>query len=426
MPPFRSLATSAVLLTLAVLPAFGSARLTYQTGGNAVPVAWKAQSFPIAYSIDKKMAEALPNAVDLIDKAAREWTLIPDAKISFKDVGVVSGSKAGKDGKNSVTLVDDLFANQNFIALTTNWYDDQAHIIESDVQVDVSAVTGGYNLQLLVEHEFGHLLGLDHSAVLSSVMYPYVGRSGSTALDSDDKIAMATVYPVRDPGPGATLEGRVFGDGGGIFAAQVVAVNERGEPVATGLTRESGEFSLGGVPAGNYRIYAEPLDGPVEVRNLSGAWHHAKTVSFPTQFADGGVIRVENGKLYGNISVNGAGIVRLNPKWIGASAPGSGSVSLGAMPVTIRPGDSVTLSVGGDGFTSGMTKFDVPNPGFHRLSDFTWASNYVTATYQIAADTAPGSVVILVNSGNESAALTGALRVEPGGAPPTRSRGVRH
>ena len=425
MPRIRSYATSAILLVASIAPAFGAARLTYQTGGNAVPVAWKQQSFPIGYSIDRKMADAMPNAVDLIDKAAREWTTVSDARITFQDLGVVNGAKAGKDGKNSVTLVDDLFANQNFIALTTNWYDDQAHIIESDIQVDASAVSGGYNLQLLVEHEFGHLLGLDHSAVLSSVMYPYVGRGGSTTLDSDDKIAIATVYPVTSPPPGATLEGRVFGDGGGIFAAQVVAVNERGEPVATGLTREDGAFSLPGVPAGSYRVYAEPLDGPVDVRNLSGAWRSAKTVSFPTQFADGGKIQVENGKLYGNISVNGSGVVRLNPKWIGASAPGSGSVSLGAMPVAMHPGDTVALSVGGDGFTSGMTKFDVPNPGFQRISDFTWSSNYVTATYQIAANTAAGSAVILVNSGNESAALTGALRVEAastGG----RSRVVRH
>lgn len=425
MTHIRSFVSSSILAVLCCAPAFGSARLTYFTNGNPVPVAWKQESFPIQYAVDQKMVDALPQAVDLIDRAAHEWTTIPDAKISFKDVGVVAGMKAGKDGKNSVTLVDDLFANQNFIALTTNWYDDQAHIIEADVQVDATAISGGYNLQLLVEHEFGHLLGLDHSAVLSSVMYPYVGKSGSTSLDSDDKVAIATIYPKTEPGAGSTLEGRVFGDGGGIFAAQVVAVNERGEPVATGLTRENGEFSLAGVPAGTYRIYAEPLDGPVDVRNLSGMWRTAKTVTFPTQFSEGGAVQVENGKLYGNISINGSGVARLNPKWIGSTSAGSGSVALGAMPVTIRPGDTVSLTVGGDGFTSGMTRFEIPNASFHRTSDYTWSSNYVTATYQVAADAQTGSAVILVSSGNESAALTGALRIEPAGGG-SRTRGVRH
>ena len=251
-----------------------------------------------------------------------------------------------------------------------------------------------------------------------------MGRGVSTTLDSDDKIAIATVYPRIDPGPGGTLAGRVSGDGGGIFAAQVVAVNERGEPVSTGLTNEKGDFSLGGVPAGNYRVYAEPLDGPVDVRNLSGMWRNAKTISFPTQFSEGGPIRVENGKLYGNISINGSGLVRLNPKWIGSSASG-GNVSLGAMPISLRAGETVTLTVGGDGFTSGMTRFEIPNAGFHRVSDYSWSSNYVTATYQVAAGTPSGSSVILVNSGNESAALTGALRIEPGTAGGGRSRAVQ-
>jgi hypothetical protein len=81
----------------------------------------------------------------------------------------------------------------------------------------------------------------------------------------------------------------------------------------------------------------------------------------------------------------------------------------------------MTLGVGGDGFTSGMTTFEIPNPGFHRTSDFQWAGNYVSATFQVDAATPAGSLVVMVKSGNESAALTGALRIEPS----TRSRGVR-
>jgi hypothetical protein len=159
----------------------------------------------------------------------------------------------------------------------------------------------------------------------------------------------------------------------------------------------------------------------VNVQNLSGFWQTAKVTSFPTQFADGGALRVESGRIYGNIAVNGSGVVRLNPRWIGACAAGSDNVSLQAMPTTLRAGSTVTLGVGGDGFTSGMTTFDVPNAGFHRVSDFRWAGNYVTAQYSIDASTAPGSVVVMVKSGNESAALTGALRIEGSGS---RTRSV--
>lgn len=421
MSSLRNLFLIAIVVILTAVPAFGAARLTYYNNGVLIPVAWPDGSFPIRYAIDRRVAQAIPQAAALLDRAGKDWSAIPDTNLAFQSLGIVDGATAGKDGRNTVSMADDLFAGQKFIALTTNWYDDNGRIIEADMQIDPMAVSGGYNVQQLVEHEMGHVLGLDHSAVLSSVMYPYVGSGNSAGLDSDDRVAISTAYAKVKPPTGATLEGRVYGDDGGIFAAQVVAVNDQGEPVATALSDKSGNFTLAGIPSGTYRIYAEPLDGPVNVQNLAGFWQTAKVTSFPTQFADGGALHVENGRIYGNINVNGSGSVRLNPKWIGAWSAGSDSVSLQAMTAMLHAGTTLTLGVGGDGFTSGMTTFDVPNPGFHRVSDFKWAGNYVSATFQIDPSTPAGSLVVMVKSGNESAALTGALRIETS----TRTRGVK-
>lgn len=407
-----------VTLALAASPAIGAVRLTYSLNGVAVPVAWQASAFPIHYVVDRRVANAFPQTA--IERAFNDWMGVTDARVAFESSGVTS-VQPGKDGQNSITFVDDLFKGQNFLALTTNWYDDTGHMIEADIEIDPSVVPGGYNLQLLMEHEIGHLLGLDHSGVLSSVMYPFVGRGGIAALDSDDRVAIANLYPKGGSNlSGATLTGRVTGDNGGIFAAQVVALNDDGEPVATALTNQQGEFELDGVPNGIYRLYAEPLDGPVYAQNLSGIWQTAKVYSFPTQFAGGGPLRVEAGKYYGNVVVNTVGSIKLNPKWIGAFAPG-GSVSLGAETVGVTAGQTVVIAVGGDGFVSGMTTFEIPNHGFRRVSDFAYAGNYVYATFSLAHDTPPGSVVVLVKSGNESAALTGALRV----AESSRARVVR-
>jgi len=407
----RKLAPALVAFFLA-LPAFPAARLTYQVNGTPVPVSWQTSAFPLRYAIDRRVVSAKPDMQNVIARAFAEWTSIDDASLSFAPTGVVDGAKAGQDGRNSITLVDDLFADQHYLALTTNWYDDSGHLTESDIQIDGSAMSGQYDVQQLVAHEVGHMLGLDHSGVLSSVMYPYVGKSGMPSLDSDEAIAIAELYPKSNrTDEGATLTGRVFGDGGPIFAAQVVAINGHGEPVATALTDQQGSFSIDGVPPGTYRLYAEPLDGPVDVQNLSGIWHTAKVKSFPTQFADGGAITVASGKVYGNIVVNANGIVQLNPRWIGAWAPAATDVTLAASPATVYAGDTVTLAIGGDGFTSGMTTFEIPSPAFHRLTDFKYASNYVSATYRIDSNAEPGSAVVLVKSGNESAALTGGLRV---------------
>ena len=417
----RTLSLLALIGILASAPAFGAARLTYFNNGTMIPVAWPDSSFPIRYAIDRGVFQLIPQVEALLDRAGKDWASVPDTSLAFQSLGIVDGAAAGKDGRNTVSMADDLFADQKFIALTTNWYDDSGRILEADIQIDPSAVSGGYNLQQLVEHEMGHVLGLDHSAVLSSVMYPYIGTGTTVALDSDDRVAIATAYSKTIPAAGATLEGRVYGDDGGIFAAQVVAVNDEGEPVATALSDKNGNFSLPGVPSGTYRVYAEPLDGPFSVQNLSGAWQSAKVTSFPTQYADGGTMRVENGRIYGNLNINGSGSVRLNPRWIGAWSAGSDNVSLQAMPTTLHAGTTMTLGIGGDGFTSGTTTFDIPNPGFHRISDFKWAGNYVSATFQVDPSTPAGSLVVMVKSGSESAALTGALRIEPA----TRSRSVK-
>jgi len=400
----------AVVIVALAVPSFAAVRLTYDLPGGAVPVYWPASAFPLPYQIDRRAADMLSAAT--IDRAFADWTTVPEANVSFKSLGVADGALAGKDGRNTVSMVDDLFANQHFIGMTTNWYDTEGRMTEADIQIDPMAVRGKYNVQLLIEHEVGHLLGLDHSAVISSVMYPFVGFGSSVALDSDDRLGIASVYPRVDPAAGATLMGQVTDDNGGVFAAQVVAVNESGAPVATGLTKANGEFSLTGLPTGSYRVYAEPLDGPVNAANLSGVWRQAKVVSFPTRFAQGGRMHVDAGKFYGNINVSSAGApVTLNPKSIGAFLPGSTNMSLNASPVTLNAGQTMDLAVGGDGFTSGMTTFEVLNPGFSRISDFHYAGNFTYATFHVAASAPPGSAVVLVTSGNDSATLTGALRV---------------
>ncbi len=406
----------AALIAMAV-PVYSAARLTYTLPGGTVAVFWPDTAFPIPYQIDRRAADMLSEST--IDRAFAEWTKIPDASISFAPGGVVDGAKAGKDGHNTVSLIDDLFKNQHFIAVTTNWYDDSGRMTEADIQVDPIAAGANYNTQLLVEHEVGHLLGLDHSAVISAVMYPYVAKGGSTTLDSDDRIAIAGIYPKGDPAAtGNTIKGQVVGNDGAIFAAQVVAINESGEPVATDLTNASGQFTLQGLPTGNYRIYAEPLDGPVNVANLSGVWRDARVVSFPTRFARTSAIHVEGGRIYGNVDVNSTGApVTLNPRWIGAFPDGSTDVTLSSTLVILKPGQTTALAVGGDGFTSGMTTFTILNQGFKRISDFHYAANYVYATFSIAPDAPAGSTVVVVTNGNDSAMLTGALRIEPSARP---------
>jgi len=247
-------------------------------------------------------------------------------------------------------------------------------------------------------------------------MFPYLSRTpDAPQLDSDDRIGMAAIYPkIELAQRGGTLQGRIVSNSRGVFAAQVVAVNERGEPVATSLTDSTGEFTLTGLPSGSYRVYAEPLDGPVDNRNLAGIYRDAGA-AFPTTFYDASV-RVDNGRKVGNLIVSADGAPpQLNPRWVGVNEGAAETFSFSSTARLVKPGQDITLAVAGDGITGGMTEFEVMDPAFTRNGNFRYAANYVYANYRIAPDAKSGSVVIMVKNGNESAALTGALRVAGAG-----------
>jgi hypothetical protein len=162
---------------------------------------------------------------------------------------------------------------------------------------------GAYDLESLLTHELGHWMGLDHSAVIRAMMFPfapppgqYLGNrpDGSVPdgpLADDDRTGIRAQYPdpndtlnvgvIRGrivpanpfalatfaaPSPGVSVSGMV--------GAHVVAVDaETGSVIAGTLggwscdaanppTQFDGSFDLERLPVGHsYNLYAEPLVG---------------------------------------------------------------------------------------------------------------------------------------------------------------------
>ena len=159
-----------------------------------------------------------------------------------------------------------------------------------------------YDLASILTHETGHMLGLGHSGVWRSIMFPFVPAAGTFAgqrptalspdapLSTDDRTAARVLYPDASdniyvgsisghvlPANPITLAAEPAGVTG-IFGAQVVAMDaSTGAVVASAVSGWSctdpgppvfdGSYRIAHLPVNTnqtYQIYAEPLDGPVD------------------------------------------------------------------------------------------------------------------------------------------------------------------
>ncbi|HEY3444582.1 MAG TPA: IPT/TIG domain-containing protein [Paludibaculum sp.] len=115
-------------------------------------------------------------------------------------------------------------------------------------------------LFLTMVHEFGHTLGLQHSWS-SGVMSTEITRATSKAkpLAADDIAGISILYPTTNfSQQTGTVSGRVAVAGAGVNLASVVAISPSRAAVST-LTNPDGTYTLQGLPAGLYYIYAHAL-----------------------------------------------------------------------------------------------------------------------------------------------------------------------
>jgi hypothetical protein len=111
---------------------------------------------------------------------------------------------------DSVNLVMFRNASSGSAIATAYYWTSGTRIVDADVVFWDGAFTffsgssgcsGGFYIEDIAAHEFGHTLGLGHSASVGATMYPSVSacNTSNRTLDADDIAGVRSLYPLLGP-----------------------------------------------------------------------------------------------------------------------------------------------------------------------------------------------------------------------------------
>jgi hypothetical protein len=123
------------------------------------------------------------------------------------------------------SMVGGILAHADFppgCGVITNALPKPLHFDDSEHMWVVGAVTNGFDVETVALHEIGHILGLQHSDVAGSVMFPTVSSNATKrSLTADDLGGIHELYPVSVP-PSGTYTVRQKSGGRFLDAHEIV------------------------------------------------------------------------------------------------------------------------------------------------------------------------------------------------------------
>jgi hypothetical protein len=157
----------------------------------------------LTYYIEKRDTDLSPEVWDAtIDKALKNWSAVADLKFNRVNssnaniiVSVGRGRSSGFDGPNGTLAWAQLPPSSNYKGtLLTKADADEKWIVSG---------SNGIRLENVMCHEFGHILGLDHSNIRTALMAPIYSPNVPVPQSRDDISRIVSLYglPKNNPTP---------------------------------------------------------------------------------------------------------------------------------------------------------------------------------------------------------------------------------
>ena len=259
-----------------------------------------------------------------------------------------------------------------------------------------------FDIQALALHEAGHWLGLNHTGIGAAVMSPASegGEAPVRRLHSDDVAGLAATYGSA----GGAISGRITTTGDvAVKAAHVVATNATtGLTTASAASDQDGNYRIVGLPASSYRVFAEPLDGPVSLSDLSGFFQDGNA-QFETTFLTNPV-NVNTAEVSGVDIQVATPMAQANLTRIGLLM--GNSFFLGGLPISVPRDTAASVVLDGDNLT-GQASFSSPDITVTNMGTFvdgTGATRQFVDT-SVAADAALGPTDVYFGSSSFTGGL---------------------
>jgi hypothetical protein len=428
------------LLAAGSAPAFVLNQVYGQTSRKWYPTRWPNGLRRLPFVLNNQPLELLSNLAENSDPVAavqaamQAWALVPPV-LSLQ--GQVPDTDVGQDGQNLITLADtpaNRDAVADHLALTLRWYGNHPSnltyfpIIEADIVVnsqDPWATDGRsnrYDLQHVVTHELGHVLGLSHSPVMAVTMNPFsgLGQTEGRVPDLDDLAGIRTLYHLTADVETGQISGKVLTtDDAPVFGAHVVAVDSDGIVCVGALTEPDGSFTLPFLPPGEYKVYAEPVQGVTTLTSYPSRYQTAST-DFRTAFAGadraGSPVLVAPGETTPldpiRVDNQPASLVPLQLGW----SPDGRRFTATDRTLLAKPGDRRWLVLVGSDLDA-VTDVRASGPDFSLdMSQSVGGMTdqgplYLMVPLSVHSAARPGPRSLIVDTGDELALFTGGLRV---------------